>query len=118
LIFSQSILADTSNKPSKLKTPPTPCIKDVHYQDFDFWLGDWDVYDGKGNLVGKNLIEKKFTNCLITESWQSSSNTPGFSMNYYNPVTKKWTQKWVSNGAVIEYSGNIVDGSMILEGTL
>ena len=26
--------------------------------EFDFWLGDWDVHDADGKLVGRNTISR------------------------------------------------------------
>jgi len=122
IFLSLSIFADTKDKikspPPTPQSPPTACMQDSHYDDFNFWIGDWDVYDSKNNLVGTNFIEKKFTNCLVTESWLSSNKIPGFSTNYYNPVTKQWVQRWVSNGVIAEYAGGLVDDSMVLEGTI
>lgn len=95
---------------------PMPCMENPKYSEFDFWLGDWDVFDKKGNKQGTNTIKKIYDGCLITESWMSVNNTPGFSTNFYNPVTDKWAQRWVSAGSIIEYDGGIKDGSMVLEG--
>ena len=97
---------------------PMPCMENSKYQEFDFWLGDWEVFDVKGTKQGSNKIEKIYGGCLITESWTSVNNTPGFSTNYYNPVTDKWAQRWVSKGTIIEYEGGMNNGSMILEGTI
>ena len=95
-----------------------PCLDNAKYHEFDFWLGQWDVYDKKGVKQGSNSIEKIYDGCLITETWVSVNNTPGFSTNYYNPVTDKWAQRWVSAGTIIEYEGGLVDDSMFLEGTI
>lgn len=95
-----------------------PCSDNEKYHQFDFWLGNWDVYDDKGTKQGSNIIEKIYDGCLITESWTSVNNTPGFSTNYYNPVTDKWAQRWVSAGSIIEYEGGLKKGSMILEGKI
>lgn len=51
------------------------------YRQFDFWIGDWEVYDTLNNLVGTNVIEVKEDSCLITERWIGSKVTTGVSMN-------------------------------------
>ncbi len=34
---------------------PFPCQQDAHTKEFDFWLGDWEVYDrGSNTLVGQS----------------------------------------------------------------
>ncbi len=95
-----------------------PCKSKDAYQQFDFWLGNWKVYDSKGIFQGSNRIEKSTTGCLIKESWTSAKGGEGFSTNYYNPVSKKWAQHWVSAGSIIDYTGGLVNDSMFLEGTI
>ncbi len=88
------------------------CSED--YKAFDFWLGDWMVYDTLGNAIGSNTILKMQKNCVIQENWHSSSST-GTSYNFYNRKDKKWHQVWIdSNGGVLELSGILVDKSMVL----
>jgi len=99
-------------------TPQSPCQTDTNYQQFDFWLGEWRVENAQGQYQGTNIIEKSADGCLIKESWTSAAGNHGFSLNYYNPRTDKWTQNWVSAGSVIDYSGGLVNEQMILEGSI
>lgn len=99
-----------------LNAQQTPCQKDSGYNQFDFWLGTWEVTNAQGQVQGVNKIEKTSDGCLIKEHWTSAGGNHGFSMNYYNPRTGKWTQNWVSAGSVIDYNGGLIDGSMILKG--
>ena len=95
-----------------------PCSTDP-YKAFDFWLGYWEVHDKSGKLQGTNRIEKSADGCFIHENWTAGNNSTGYSINYYNPVTEKWSQKWVSAGSVIEYSGKIEKaGELVLEGMI
>lgn len=96
----------------------TNCQKDTAYNQFDFWLGEWDVHSADGKLQGINKITKSADGCLIKEAWESTMGGKGFSMNYYNPRTGKWTQNWVSGGTIIDYEGGLKDKSMILEGMI
>ena len=34
-----------------------PCLQSEKMKEFDFWVGNWDVYV-KGKKVGENLVEK------------------------------------------------------------
>lgn len=104
-------------------TPPAPpplfCENNEGFSDFDFWVGDWNVYsnDGKRVFQGTNSIEKKYGNCLITETWVGASGSGGFSINYYNSVLNEWRQVWVANGYSIDYTGGLDDdGAMVLVG--
>ena len=97
----------------------TPCQKDVNYQAFDFWLGEWQVTNKQGVVQGTNSITKSDDGCLIHERWTSAQGNKGYSSNYYNPITKLWAQRWVSAGSVIEYTGGSEKpGQMSLEGMI
>ena len=95
--------------------PPKACQDEVH-QQFDFWVGDWQVRTADGKVVGKNSITRH--RCYMLESWAGSSGSRGMSLNFVDPENGKWTQDWVDNsGGRIEIAGSWKDGSMQLEGT-
>ncbi len=99
--------------------PAPPCSAEQH-DDFDFWVGTWNVYaPGGGPYQGVNLIEKVNGGCLITEHWQGAQGSVGDSMNYYDPFAEAWRQVWVSAGAIIDYTGGLnEDGAMELTGEI
>lgn len=90
------------------------------YQQFDFWEGDWKVYDTKGSLIGTNNIVKMQQNCVMQENWVSTtSNNRGTSYNYYNKADDTWNQLWVDNsGFVLELKGRFKEGKMVLDSQL
>ena len=91
-----------------------PCCGE-EYQAFDFWLGEWEVYQND-QLAGVNTIEKIKDNCIIREDY-SASNSPytGTSYNYYNAAAGYWEQIWIDNqGFVLHMKGNSLDGNMVL----
>ncbi|NVJ59669.1 MAG: hypothetical protein HWE27_04720 [Gammaproteobacteria bacterium] len=93
-----------------------PCDDKV-YQQFDFWLGEWEVFSKDGKAVGKNSIKKQHGNCVITEHYESSKNYTGESLNIYDKATKKWNQSWVDNsGLFLALSGNWNGQAMVLRG--
>lgn len=100
--------------------PPPFCENNAEFQQWDFWLGTWDVFDNaSGKLGGVNRIEKVESGCLIMEHWTSDDGGTGRSINYYNAVTKKWRQVWVANGYSIDYTGGLNDaGQMVLTGEI
>jgi hypothetical protein len=99
-------------------TPPAACETDPRYAEFDFWLGDWDVYVN-GNKAGENTITKEEGGCLVLEKWTDVNGGTGQSYNYFNPATGKWRQVWVSSLITIDYEGELTaDGSMELVGEI
>lgn len=96
-------------------TEEYPCCSDEHRQ-FDFWIGEWTVYDTTGNLLGTNNIFLGQDNCLMIENWKSAnSNFSGTSYNFYDSNNKTWNQTWVDNqSSNLDLKGIFVGGKMIL----
>ncbi|MCF7797815.1 MAG: tetratricopeptide repeat protein [Lentisphaeria bacterium] len=94
-----------------------PCEYDERYRQFDFWLGEWHVYNPSGTRVGTNRIEKTLGGCMLQENWVSAGGIAGKSTNYFDPGTGKWVQIWVSQGGDnIYYEGIFKDGGMHFQG--
>lgn len=98
-----------------------PCSDSV-YRQFDFWIGDWEAYNLKGQKAGDSKIELILDSCIILENWTSASVIKGLryagkSYNTYNAATKKWQQYWIDNmGGVTEYfNGHYENDKMILQ---
>jgi hypothetical protein len=79
------------------QTTPCPCCNEA-FQAFDFWVGDWEVVDTSGTIVGENTIEKLESGCVLTEHWRGSSGSTGRSFNHYNYQDSTWNQTWMDNG--------------------
>ncbi len=85
------------------------------YKQFDFWLGDWEVFNLKGVKVGENKIVSMQDSCVIQENWKSAGQT-GTSYNFYNKTDSTWNQVYIDNfGTVLELKGILKDNKMILE---
>lgn len=101
----------------KLDRKVNPCKYDERRTAFDFWIGEWQVFDhNQGFQVGTSKIEKLVGDCVIYENWADTQSI-GKSFNYFDASINKWRQNWVSqNGGVIWYIGEIKDGKMEYEG--
>lgn len=92
-----------------------PCTS-AEYDHFDFWLGEWDVYNPSGQKVGENTIEKILDGCVVYETWTGAGGSAGRSFNRWDPETETWNQHWVNDhGTEIIMSGGFEDGKMVLE---
>jgi len=94
-----------------------PCSTDAHRQ-FDFWVGEWDVYHTTADtIVGANVIKSILNGCVVEENWTGGTGFVGKSFNTYNPVDSTWNQVWVDgSGATYHFSGKYQDGQMALKG--
>ena len=94
------------------------CCTENHKQ-FNFWVGEWAVYDTLDNLVGSNNIFKQYESCLIQENWISKGENRGTSYNYFDPSDGMWNQLWIDNqGTILKLKGSFVAGKMILKSEL
>ncbi len=101
---------------AQVKRNEKPCGFDPEFRQFDFWIGDWEVFMG-GNLVGKSRIELILKDCVIVENYESTFyGYTGKSYNVYNPGLKKWQQFWVDSSAgPTLYTGQLINGEMRFE---
>ncbi len=96
---------------------PAPCEADSVYRQFDFWVGEWDVFTQQDRQAGTNRIERLLRGCLLLEQWKGASGGEGRSINYFDPIRKRWVQTWVDGqGGIIEAEGAFEAGAMRLEG--
>ena len=95
-----------------------PCMADVHSREFDFWIGEWDVYvTGTRQPAGHSLIQMVSGGCAILENWDSPAST-GKSINFIDPATNKWKQSWsgsYKNGNQEFINGEYRDNAMHLD---
>ncbi len=118
-LSAAALLLSSASALAQPAPPPNPCETGAEFSQFDFWLGDWNVYQTNGALAGINRITKTDAGCLIREHWRSATGGTGFSMNFYDVGAAAWRQVWVSRGAQIDYVGGLDEaGAMRLEGTI
>ncbi|MCB0476825.1 MAG: hypothetical protein KDC84_01600 [Crocinitomicaceae bacterium] len=72
------------------------CCTD-QYNQFDFWVGEWEVYDTTGNKVGDNSIVELEGGCILSEHWRSVKGGSGRSYNFYNSSDSTWNQTWIDS---------------------
>jgi len=95
-----------------------PCATD-EFRQFDFWIGEWEVTDPAGNVVGENRITRILGGCVLMEEWTGAGQSRGKSWNLYSAATRQWHQSWVDNsGLLLQLDGGLEDGSMVLKGSL
>jgi len=85
-------------------------------QQFDFWLGEWDVFS-EDNCIAYSRIEKIVGRHIILENYEQEDSYIGKSLNYYDHYLNKWRQNWVDSvGTVGDFTGECKDDIMRFEG--
>ena len=94
-----------------------PCVHQQGFQDFDFWIGEWDVHLANGALAGSNIIMPVERGCAMTERWTSANGGAGMSINYLDKASNEWVQVWNAEGASqIIIRGSLTDDGMAMAG--
>jgi len=119
VVSSLDSVAQSTSKSDSVKA--FPCLTNAQARQFDFWLGDWDVYNrGTTTLVGKSKIENASGGCMVLENWTAIGGPMhnGKSMNFVDPESNKWIQAWVGSSGINNqnitrfYDGEYKDGAM------
>ncbi len=95
------ILSDSSDRPQN---------------QFDFWLGEWQLHWDDGGKGG-NTITKILDGQVIVEHFDGKNSIAlrGMSLSVYNNDKDVWQQTWVdNNGSYLTFTGGMRDGKMIL----
>ena len=76
-----------------------PCAAPEHRQ-FDFWVGEWEVRDPSGRVVGTNSIAREYEEgCVLVERWRGASGFAGTSQNFWLAGDGRWHQNWIDHRA-------------------
>jgi tetratricopeptide (TPR) repeat protein len=94
-----------------------PCQYSDEAHQFDFWLGEWDVFNPQGQQAGTSVIESVSEGCGILEQWKNRGGTTGTSLNFYDAGTGKWHQYWMGpTGVATRYEGVYENGAIRYHG--
>jgi hypothetical protein len=86
---------------------------------FDFWIGDWDVFEEGGSVEEAHAtVTRVQDGCGLRELYSGADGSGGKSLSMYDPAIAEWQQTWVSNrGQIVVIHGNLEGQSMVLSGT-
>jgi hypothetical protein len=93
----------------------SPCDTMPKAREFDFWIGDWNVYAPGGQLAGTNLVQKVSNGCALLENWTANGGAgAGKSLNFYNANAGYWQQTWIgAAGGPVEFREGKLEGNTL-----
>lgn len=96
-----------------------PVCNAPEYRQFDFWLGDWEVFDTQArSSVARLQVQSILNGCVLLEIYRDLSGNEGRSFSIYDATRGVWHQSWVTNhGHLLIIEGQFHDGVMQLTGT-
>ncbi|MCA1827218.1 MAG: hypothetical protein ABR567_02375 [Myxococcales bacterium] len=119
LLFATSAIPMMGLGDLRRAVPQSPCASGPSRQ-FDFWVGDWAVYNKFGVAVAENDITVELDGCAVEEHY-TFRGTHGRSLNAWDAATGAWHQTWVTGAPPPAYplrmSGGLrPDGVMAMSG--
>ncbi len=110
--------------PLEQTTAPANCDTPQHHQ-FDFWVGDWQVFDARTHqLVALDRVEKHSQGCIIQQNMTFLTDLyrrpgvkyrlAGIGINRFDG--EAWLQMWADNqwGAIFLRGSLDAHGAMVL----
>ncbi|MBS1515835.1 MAG: tetratricopeptide repeat protein [Bacteroidetes bacterium] len=98
----------------EMKRAEFPCRYNERLNEFEFWVGEWNVYTTLGNKAGESKIEKILNDCVILENWTNAGGRKGKSFNMINSNTGDWEQTWVDDsGNTTEFKKGKLEGNAL-----
>ena len=103
---------------SSAESPAPAACATAAYRQFDFWAGDWDVFDiGSPAKVAHARVDLILDGCVLHENYEGADGHKGQSFTIYDAARKVWHQSWVTNrGQLLIIEGKIEAGEMVLSG--
>jgi len=98
------------------------CVSRAQNHQFDFMIGDWDIYVGRGKPngapEGHAVFNSDLGGCLVEEHNSEAPDYRGWSFNSWSLVTQQWHRTYVDNGGHrIALSGGLSGHTMMMTGT-
>ena len=110
--------ASTVGAPATAPAKTTTCTAPA-YRQFDFWLGNWDVFDVASPtvIVAHVRVVPILEGCVLHEFYEGADGHQGQSFSIFDASRQVWHQSWVTNnGQLLVIEGGMQAGSMILGG--
>lgn len=88
------------------------------YRQFDFWIGDWDVFEVDGTRpVAHVQVERSLDGCVLHELYEDDSGLRGESLSMFDRTRHVWHQTWMTNGGqLVTVEGDWQEGVMSMRG--
>jgi len=119
-----AVLAAATARPearrAAARPAPAAACTSAPYRQFDFFVGNWDVYDtgNPSTIVGHDRVTKILGGCVLQELYAQNDGLRGESFSLFDASHGAWHQSWVTNrGQLLLLDGGLENGRMVLTGT-
>jgi hypothetical protein len=119
ILFTYAIPSWCEDRPAAANVQSAAPCAGANYRQFDFWVGDWDVFDVERPtvVVAHARVELILNSCVLHEVYEGLDGHKGESFTIYDVTRDTWHQSWVNDhGYLLTIEGRLRGSSMILEG--
>jgi ketosteroid isomerase-like protein len=119
LVSAPRVNAMHRGSPHFASPAPQAICASAQHRAFDFWLGDWDVFDfaHPAAPIAHVVIDTILGGCVIREDYRDNGGLEGRSYSVYDTSRGRWHQSWVTNrNGLLLLDGGARDMSIVLEG--
>ena len=111
------LMTISTNGQTPAEFAPNPCLNASGFNQLDFWVGNWIVYNTSNTAIGMDTVRSVLDDCVIEEKWVRNDGTRGKSFNTYNPATKLWQKAWMDNrGNSYYFMGKYEKNQIVFQG--
>jgi ketosteroid isomerase-like protein len=111
LVANGLAAAAQTSKPASCSAP--------EYRQFDFWRGDWDVFESDGVTAAAHVrVDRRLGGCVLHEVYDDPTGLQGESFTIYDASRRVWHQTWVTNrGQLLQIEGRTEGDAVVLTGS-
>ena len=117
-----NVLRFAGPPPRKPEPPLDPlACADPAARALDFWIGEWEVRNAKGQLAATSVIEPVAGGCGVVERYRGEPGPAGgryvgAGLHAFDPATASWSQLWIdTRPAITEMRGRSSSGGVLYE---
>jgi ketosteroid isomerase-like protein len=112
---SRSRLRGRDARPIVAGTTAMQACSNPESHQFDFWVGDWDVFEVENPATSVARVRVDRGGCVLREDYQDKEGHMGQSFSIYDAPRRNWHQSWVTNrGQLLLLDGGLQDGAIVL----
>lgn len=84
-------------------------------RELDFWLGEWDVLGGNGQVLGTSTVTTDLGGCLVEERFRTPKGYEAVSFAHFDVWEERWYRTYIDGrGERMEMRGGPVGDAMVL----
>lgn len=92
--------------------------QEAPYDELDFLIGEWQVYDPADALLGESRILPAAGGCALREHWQGVDGLQGEALFTARESGEGWRMTWAdSDGLVLELDGEWTRQGLVFTGS-